>query len=147
MMRIKIFLLVAVIVMFSNISVRASDFADNADGTVTDGNTGLMWQQGEAGLMTWEDAITCCEGLSLAGYADWRLPNIKELESITDDSLHNPAIDTNYFPEAHASSYWSSTTGAYGTSDAWDVSFYYGCVGNGSKSYTSYVRCVRGAGQ
>jgi len=98
----------------SDYTINPPSYMDNGDGTVTDANTGLMWQQGEAGSMNWEDAITCCEGLSLAGYTDWRLPNIKELESITDDSLYNPPIETNYFPEAHTSHYWSSTIFAAG---------------------------------
>ena len=145
-MRIKIVILIVAGVLFFSIYAMAGNFTDNGDGTVTDSNTGLMWQQGEAGSMNWEDAITCCEGLSLAGYTDWRLPNIKELESITDDSLYNPAIDTNYFPDVYTSSYWSSTTHAGDSSDAWCVYFYDGSVscGDSDKSDTYYVRCVRG---
>jgi len=121
------------------------DFTDNGDGTVTDGNTGLMWQQGEGGQKAWEDAITYCEGSSLAGYTDWRLPNIKELRSIINDSIYDPAIDTNYFPDAHASYYWSSTTNTGSSSSAWFVSFYYGYVSNFyDKTIDYYVRCIRG---
>jgi len=142
----KISFLAVVVLLFSGAAVLAGDFTDNGDGTVTDGNTGLMWQQGESGEMVWEDAITCCEDLSLAGYPDWRLPNIKELESITDDSVSYLAIDTTFFPNAHASYYWSSTTNAFSTSYAWGVYFHYGGVGYLSKSRGFYVRCVR-AGQ
>ncbi len=104
----------------------------------------LMWQQEEGGSMDWEGAITYCEDLSLAGYTDWRFPNIKELESITEDSLYNPAIDTNYFPDAHASLYWSSTTYAISSSSAWSVGFNAGSVGSYGKPGSRYVRCVRG---
>ena len=121
-------------------------FTDNGDLTITDNNTGLMWQQGEGGQMTWEDAISYCEGLSLAGNDNWRLPNIKELESITDDTLSYPIIDTNFFPDAYASSYWSSTTYASTSSYAWPVFFSNGHVINQSKISSHYVRCVR-AGQ
>jgi len=137
-------MLIAAILLLSGVNVIAGDFTDNGDGTVTDSNTGLMWQQAEAGSMIWEDAITYSEDLSLAGYNDWRLPNIKELRSIIDDSLYNPAIETNYFPDAHASSYWSSTTFAGNSSDAWYVDFYSGVVSNYGKSNDNYVRCVRG---
>ena len=133
-----------VIVLFSGVDVIAGDFTDNGDGTVTDGNTGLMWQQAEGGSMDWEGAITYCEALSLAGYTDWRLPNIKELESITEDSLYDPAIDTNYFPDTHTSFCWSSTTWAGSSSFAWHVYFDNGGVDISSKSIDGYVRCVRG---
>ncbi len=120
------------------------DFTDNGDRTVTESNTGLMWQQDEGGSMNWEDAISYCEDLSLAGYTDWRLPNIRGLESITDDSIYNPAIDTNLFPDAHASYYWSSTASASDPSYAWSVGFSIGNVGYSYKSHDCYVRCVRG---
>ena len=120
------------------------DFTDNGDGTVTDNNTGLTWLQAEGGSMNWEEAITHCEGLSLAGYTDWRFPNIRELESITDYSLYGPPIDTTYFPGINASYYWSSTTVAFVSSEAWYVYLFDGGVYSSSKSDSRDVRCVRG---
>jgi hypothetical protein len=143
-MRIKFAILMTSIVLFFAVYVIAGDFTDNSDGTVTDSHTGLMWQQGEAGSMNWESAITYCEGTSLAEYTDWRLPNIKELRSIVDDSLYDPSIDTNYFPNAYASYYWSSTTDVSDTPTAWIVDFNDGCVSSYNKSNGYYVRCVRG---
>ncbi|MBW2312210.1 MAG: DUF1566 domain-containing protein [Deltaproteobacteria bacterium] len=119
-------------------------FTDNGDATVTDGNTGLTWQQGEAGQMNWEDAICYCEDLSLAGYIDWRLPNIKELESITDDSLFAPAIDANFFPSVQTYNYFSSTTCNNTSSNVWGVGFDGGHLNYSNKSDNFYVRCVRG---
>ncbi len=122
------------------------NFTDNDNGTITDNNTGLIWQQGEGGLKTWEDAITYCENLSLAEYTDWRLPNRNELNSIIDYEIYDPAIDKNFFPNVYASEYWSSTTSASYSSNAWLVSFNSGYVPNYNKSSSLYVRCVR-AGQ
>ena len=107
-----------------------------------------MWQQGENSLMIGGSAISYCEGLSLGGHSDWRLPNIKELESLTDDYRFNPSIDTTFFPnaqDAQAYGYWSSTTYA-GTPDyAWSVFFESGVVDFFRKgSGILYVRCVRG---
>jgi hypothetical protein len=116
---------------------------DNGNGTVTDNRTGLTWQQGEPGSMTWGAALGYCEGRDLGGATDWRLPNIKELESLTDDTRYNPAIDTAFFPGASASDYWSSTTHAYYPDSAWVVGFYDGYVGNYGKGTSYYVRCVR----
>ena len=88
----------------------AGNFTDHGDSSVTDNITGLMWQQSDEGTMIWENALTYCESLSLAGYDNWRLPNVKELESLTDETLSGPATDTNFCPEAIASFYWSSTS-------------------------------------
>ena len=128
---------------------QSSSFTDNGNSTVTDNKTGLMWQQGEGGYMTRDSAISNCEGLSLGGYSDWRLPNIKELESITDDTIYDPinpvAIDRNLFPNAVASYYWSSSTYVHNPAYPWSVDFNGGYVDlYGSYSSLSYVRCVRG---
>lgn len=116
---------------------------DNGDGTVTDTSSGLMWQQGESNTMTWEPALTYCEELSLAGYSNWHLPNIKELRSIVDSTKGNPAISTTYFPNVYAynfitseyyyPNYWSSTTSSDLHNYALNVSFVHGQVGGGTK--------------
>jgi hypothetical protein len=117
---------------------------DNGNGTVTDATTDLVWQQDESGAMTWESALAHCRNLVLGGGTDWRLPNIKELESISDATHLNPAIDVTYFPGAYASPYWSSTTYALFPNVAWLVVFADGTVGDYSKSTALNVRCVRG---
>jgi len=119
-------------------------FRDNGDGTVTDITTGLMWQQREGKAMTWEKALAYCENLDLAGYRDWRLPNIRELLSLVDDNRREPSIDTGYFPGCRPSIYWSSTTHTIYPSLAWHVGFHDGRVhGGGHKERRHYVRALR----
>jgi len=123
----------------------ARSFTDNLDLTVTDNATGLMWQQeDDSQFRSWESALAYCEDLDLDGHSDWRLPNVKELRSIVDNSRYNPAIDTVVFPGTNAGWYWSSST--YVTRfDAWLVNFYDGYTLFGTKSsIQGYVRCVRG---
>ncbi len=73
-------------------------YKDNGDGTVTDLNTGLMWEQTPAaGPVTWAEAQKYCEELKLAGHGDWRLPTLKELFSISNFSAGWPYLDTKYF--------------------------------------------------
>ena len=86
------------------------NYVDNGDGTVTDLNTGLMWQQDPGEKMTYEEAVAGADTFDLAGYYDWRLPTIKELYSLIDFSGLDPSgwegddtsglvpfIDADYF--------------------------------------------------
>jgi VCBS repeat-containing protein len=120
----------------------------NANGTVTDSVTTLIWQQTDDGTTrTWEQALTYCEGLTLAGKKDWRLPDRLELQSLVDYSIPSPGptIDTTAFPGAQASYYWSSTSNALYSSYAWIVSFRYGYVYyDDYNANIYYARCVRG---
>ncbi|MEW8375413.1 MAG: DUF1566 domain-containing protein [Candidatus Thiodiazotropha sp.] len=87
-------------------------FQDNRDGSVTDAALKLMWQQADDGQpRDWSQALGYCEGLNLAGYSDWRLPNIKELQTLADYRYSDPAIDPNFFRQQdRAGWFWSSTT-------------------------------------
>ncbi|MBT7059158.1 MAG: DUF1566 domain-containing protein [Lentisphaerae bacterium] len=116
----------------------------NDDGTVTDDRTGLVWQQAEApSAMTWEQALAYAEGLTLGSSDDWRLPNIRELRSISDDRLADPALDRTAFPDAANAHYWSSTTPINDASQAWLLESRYGLVAYDNKTVTCSVRCVR----
>ena len=113
-----------------------------------DNRTGLMWVTNpvDAGISStyiWETAITLCEGLTYAGFADWRLPNIKELVSIVDYSRQSPSINKAYFLNTQSNYYWSSTTYVPSSSLAWYVFFVNGYMSYTSKSNGNYVRCVR----
>jgi len=119
-------------------------FRDNGDGTVTDITTGLMWEQTETRTMTWEKALAYSEDLDLAGFRDWRLPTIRELSRLVDDSRREPSIDTAYFPGCRPSIYWSSTTHDLYQGFAWYVRFDDGLMQAGHKGRRYYVRAVRG---
>jgi len=120
----------------------AGRFTDNGDGTVTDNRTGLMWQKKTAlGTYMWQEALKYCENLSLAGHDDWRLPNVRELQSIVDYGRRNPSIDPVF--GAVSSFYWSSSTYVHYPPYAWIVSFHYGYVGGHDKTFGHYVRAVR----
>ncbi len=109
-----------------------------------------------ANALTWSNSLgsgSC--GLSDGSHSgDWRLPNREELESLIDFAYSNPAISNtagtgqwtagNPFTNVQSSFYWSSTSFAYGTYDAWSVDISAGDVGYSSKTDTYYVWPVRG---
>ena len=141
----KIFLLC---IVMSSLSM--ADFSRIGD-IVIDSNTTLQWQDNELASTAipanWEDAIDDCKLLSLGGYTDWRLPNIKELKSIIDRTKVNPAIDqdpTKFVWTSSGDPYWSSTTFSSNTfTYAWAVFFNNGNAGDVVKTAERFVRCVR----
>ena len=119
-------------------------FVDNGDGTVTDHCTGLMWQKdtGNSGNpLNWCGALAYCENLELAGHEDWRLPNVRELQSIVDYGRVAPSIDPVF--GALPSGYWSSTSYAGTPSIANYVGFHGGTVNRDAKAIAGPVRAVR----
>lgn len=86
-------------------STPISNFTVNGNSTVTHTKTGLMWKQCAEGLsgancssgaatpMIWANALKAANtanNAAFAGYTDWRLPNVKELESIVELCGYNP---------------------------------------------------------
>jgi hypothetical protein len=141
----------------SSITITKPDglYVDHADGTVTDKQTGLMWQKcslGQTGgacssgsiqLFTWQAAIAAANENADYGYTDWRLPNTKELESLIEIACSSPAINETVFPNTGAGGYWSSSPHAGFGSAAWYVYFFDGSVSRADKGFEE-VRGVRG---
>jgi hypothetical protein len=79
-----------VICVRGNPAYGQNDFHDNGDGTITDRATGLTWSKADSGqAMNWQDALAWVQKKNaekLFGHDDWRLPSVKELQSIVDYS-------------------------------------------------------------
>ncbi len=107
------------------------NYVNNGDGTITDLDTNLMWSQVPSSNRSWTAALTYAEDLALGGYSDWRMPNVKELQSLVDfaratatTATTTPCLNRTLFPSASATSYWSSSSQKSGTpTAAWVVEF------------------------
>jgi hypothetical protein len=125
-------------------------FVDNEDETITDHCTGLTWAKAPSGhRMNWQQALKYCEDSDLAGYEDWRLPNMRELHSLVVADRGTPTIDAlfdlPFAPDPDdrpAWSYWSSTSGL--TDMAMYVYFSYGGLRWGTKTNLYRAWPVRG---
>ena len=162
-------------------------YQNNGDGTITDLNTGLMWEQKIRDIVTakgnhdvtltfawdsaaptiwdWLEQVNTEGGTGLAGHNDWRIPNVKELQSIVDYGKitlavdpafnHGPGFNNGpFFPPCSVAEcsltgpgdYWSATSFATSGSVAWVVNF---CCPGGHVSFMNktngtFVRAVRG---
>jgi len=141
----KFFLLLLSVSIFAS----ASFIRDNSKEVVIDSDTKLMWQdnsEAKTKVLNWIDAVNYCESLTLAGYSDWRLPNIIELKSITDLSKSSNAIDDAFVNILYGTNtyYWSSSTVNSSPFYAWVIYFLSGEDWWGDKDSESLrVRCVR----
>jgi Protein of unknown function (DUF1566) len=122
----------------------ANHFTDNADGTITDNITNLMWEKvPSATAQTWENAITEAENLLLATYSDWRLPNIKELQSLNDEAQLQPSVTAPFFTSLFVKKYWSSTSLPNQTNKAWYWHNAFGVTTYDNKLNLNNFLCVR----
>jgi hypothetical protein len=114
--------------------------------TWTDQATGLMWTKKDNGTdVTFKQAMEYCRNLKLAGYNDWRLPMINELEGIYDKKADIYEHNVKGSLQLSAWMVWSgSKGGAYG--EAWSFIFI-----DGKRSFVSIkdssALCVRRPGE
>jgi Protein of unknown function (DUF1566) len=114
--------------------------------TVRDNATGLTWQRmvQDVRFSNRTQASAFCDTLVLAGFIDWRLPNIVELVSLVDDTRISPAIDVSAFPNAF-DLFWTSSSPPGKPNEPMIVNFNFGNAGAGFRIDTNppYVLCVR----
>jgi hypothetical protein len=119
--------------------------------SVYDRATCRYWYAGNQlndGATNWTDAIRAVEKLNEtheAGHGPWRLPNIRELESLVDDRNHSPAFADGFLMNTVQEGYWSSTTSVYEPRYAWVLYTRDGAIGVGFKpNMDFYALAVRG---
>ena len=142
-------------------------FIENGNGTVTDSMTGLVWLKMANCIQgDWASAVAAVSSLASGhcGLTDgsaagsWRMPNRNEMQSLADrnqnnesqylnniflnpdDSVYQPSILINFIASEY---YWTSTTNAADTTEAWTV---YSCdygVYDMPKAGTGYTLAVR----
>lgn len=124
----------------------------NNGSEVKDQTTGLVWQRcslgqiwsgttctGTPSLHEWPDALAKAKAVGV-GY---RLPNIKELQTLVDSACYAPAINTTLFPSTPDHYYWSSSLFMRARVSVWRVDFYNGSSQIFGKQASQYVRAVR----
>jgi len=158
-------------------SSTSTRFTDNGDGTICDSLTGLMWEMKDASddtedytnphdvnnyytvtldgtafsdfLIKLNSATDDPSEVGFAGYTDWRLPTIVELQTIKDCNF-SPCFDPIFNPTAvpigpYSSEYYhSSTSGFTYTTSKWIIEFGNGYMFTTSPTNAYHVRAVRG---
>lgn len=144
----KLSIIIAIITLLALPLAALSTITDNGDSTLTDSETGLIWQQSAGPALNWNAAETHCGDFSLGGYPDWRLPILTELQALIDDT-YDPEINPLFQIERGGFTYWSSddfTSSSDRLSDrAYAVSFVDGYTLDSPKGTSHRVRCVTDA--
>jgi len=119
---------------------------------VEDHLTGLWWTAtariGPA-QTAWEEALAAAAALNrktYGGSTGWRLPNIRELESLVDLVRHSPGLPADHPFQEIQEGYWSSTTSAYEPRYAWVLYMQDGAVGVGFKPQATFSAWAVAAG-
>ena len=111
------------------LSIKADQYKDNGDGTLTDNQSKLSWMRcslgqawsgkkcsGTPSTYTWQAAQDEASKLNLlggyGGRADWRVPQIPELAMIVERQCSNPRTNIKMFPQTPANFFWTATTPA-----------------------------------
>lgn len=114
----------------------AQQCVDNGDGTVTDNNTGQMWQKEPAVQMDYSMAIDYSVSLSLGGHSGWQPPSKDELLDLSRSPCKNMMDLIPYF-------HWSYSRSGNDDQLAWYVDLKNGDAKLEKMSTRLFVRAVR----
>lgn len=139
-------------------NLKIDEFADNSDGTATDVSLGLVWMRcslgqtwvdetctGDASELTWQQALQLAHGYEYAEQVGWRVPNMKELASLTERGCVRPAINEFFFPNTSSDGYWTSTPSVIDPDRAWVIAFFNSSNSLKDKNLFVFTRLVRTA--
>jgi hypothetical protein len=91
-----------------------------ARGYWIDSETGLMWAAKDNGKdVSWKKATKYCRDLRLAGYSDWRLATLSELEGIYDKNTNVPGLARLGGPAKGSDFTWHVKGNLFLTGDQW----------------------------
>jgi len=138
-------------------ALAATAYTDNADGTVTDQATGLIWKRcaegqswtgstcsGTPTSFTWNQANALTSTVTFAGSSVWRLPSITDLQTIVDMTASGATINATAFPNASSAAFWSATADSDNSNNGLYVSFLYGNSSTLNKANAFLAHLVRG---
>lgn len=145
------------------LSVPTALFSDNGDGTVTDKRNSLQWMrcsigqqwssgscEGQALPVQWQSAKDHADRVNATGqffFSDWRLPNVRELATITERQCSNPRTNLELFPNTPSGDYWTSvakSTASY-EPDVFTIGFGNQGISTAHPSSEKFARLVRTA--
>jgi Protein of unknown function (DUF1566) len=145
------------------LSSPTTNFQDNADGTVTDTKSKLMWMRcsvgqtwanahcsGAASKLDWASAQAHALQVNNQGslfFNDWRLPLLRELATITERQCKNPRINLAVFPGTPMANFWTASSRAAPkpAAHAFALAFDTEGVHYADKQDLMHVRLVRSA--
>jgi hypothetical protein len=111
--------------------------------TVLDKQTKLTWQRiVDPTRRNWDAAKAYCAQLPLAG-GGWRLPSMRELQSLVDESRFEPSIDPIAFPDTPPVEFWTGNVVSGAPASAWRVTFANGYTYDATATLEFLARCVR----
>lgn len=117
-----------------SIQVIWEKYIDNADGSITDLTTGLMWTKGTLGQTTWVELHKKAMSLRIGGYSDWRMPTRNELLTVVAGGNFIDTEDHRYFVEQRCPTLLTSESAS--ADYAWAYTFLGGRIKQYGKWYS-----------
>ncbi|WP_296046891.1 DUF1566 domain-containing protein [uncultured Alteromonas sp.] len=118
--------------------------------------TGLIWQRcalgqtwsndtctGDAEQLTWQQALLYAREYDAELLEGWRMPNVKELASLTERNCVRPSVNSTFFPATPQDSFWTSTPSLNDAERVWTVAFFNASYSIKEKQRAVYLRLVR----
>jgi sulfatase modifying factor 1 len=120
-------------------------FTDNGDGTVSDSQSGMLWQKGDNGSkLSQSGAISYCQGLTLGGKSNWRLPTDAELQTLLDYGVPapGPKVPAVFSASTTMDGLWTASPLASDPTWEWIVAAWWGDNTYAGAPATMRARCV-----